>query len=476
MSHLKCAPRTTFLFAIGVLLIAVLLCTVFHGYGYDDPYITFRYAQNLLSGSGFVYNVGEPVLSTTSPGYALLLATLGLIYRNMPLLGNILSALGLGLGAMALYLWACQAKQPFAGAVAGVLFLTSPLLVSTFGSEMCLYVGMALCGLYLQVTGRGGRAMACMGLATMIRPDATLVAGMIALRLLEKERRIPWRPIGIYVAILLPWIAYGLWVFGSPIPGTLFTKPAQARMAISPSFVGGAWKMLLAYARWPLCWLFLPFGALGLWQIATRKRTWLMLLAWTACHFLSYTMLRVSRYFWYYAPLVPGILASVGVGLDWVREQLLSRRSATLWRRGLIAVLLAGVLWPNLWVLRNIYTHPDRRLAIYRQAGQWIDANLPARASVGTLEVGIIGYYARRRMVDFAGLIQPEVSSQMRQETTYQDAARWAMQRYHPDHLLVDPSWFPDLQTTILALCQPLHTFVQDRYQGELILYACDWE
>jgi hypothetical protein len=42
----------------------------------DDAYITFRYARNIASGVGFVYNAGERVLGTTTPAYTLLLAAL----------------------------------------------------------------------------------------------------------------------------------------------------------------------------------------------------------------------------------------------------------------------------------------------------------------------------------------------------------------------------------------------------------------
>ncbi|MCC6188386.1 MAG: hypothetical protein IT318_05100, partial [Anaerolineales bacterium] len=33
----------------------------------DDAFITFRYARNLLAGSGLVFNPGENVLGTTTP-------------------------------------------------------------------------------------------------------------------------------------------------------------------------------------------------------------------------------------------------------------------------------------------------------------------------------------------------------------------------------------------------------------------------
>jgi hypothetical protein len=41
----------------------------------DDAFITYRYAANLSQGHGLVYNHGEHVLGTTSPGYAGLLGS-----------------------------------------------------------------------------------------------------------------------------------------------------------------------------------------------------------------------------------------------------------------------------------------------------------------------------------------------------------------------------------------------------------------
>ena len=43
----------------------------------DDAFITFRYSRNLLEGNGFVYNVGNRVLGTTTPLFTILMATIG---------------------------------------------------------------------------------------------------------------------------------------------------------------------------------------------------------------------------------------------------------------------------------------------------------------------------------------------------------------------------------------------------------------
>jgi len=57
---------------------ALVLCALNFGQIYDDPYITFTYAENLATGEGFVFNPGEQVLGTTAPGYAFLLGILAL--------------------------------------------------------------------------------------------------------------------------------------------------------------------------------------------------------------------------------------------------------------------------------------------------------------------------------------------------------------------------------------------------------------
>ena len=66
-----------------VLLTAALLVLVVHAFVYDaisdDAFIILRYAQNLLSGDGLVWNVGERVEGYTSFLWTLLVAGLGFV-------------------------------------------------------------------------------------------------------------------------------------------------------------------------------------------------------------------------------------------------------------------------------------------------------------------------------------------------------------------------------------------------------------
>src|SRR3990172_2277897 len=86
-----------------LLLVSALLYGAFSAWAYDDPFITYRYANNLMHGGGFVYNPGERVLSTTTPLFTLLLAALGRLWPDLPRLANLLGAISLAAGGLLLW-------------------------------------------------------------------------------------------------------------------------------------------------------------------------------------------------------------------------------------------------------------------------------------------------------------------------------------------------------------------------------------
>ncbi len=458
-------------------LITVILFKFFSHWAYDDPFITFRYADNLRSGLGFVYNPGERVLSTTTPLYALLLSVLGYLWPNLPHLSNLISAFSLALGGLFLYFIGQAWEEPLVGLVAALLFPFFPLMISTFGAETCFYVMLILGAFAFYAREQYHWAMALTALATLTRADGVLVEAILALDYFIRYRRIPWRPLLLYVLLITPWYIFSWGYFGSPFPVTLVAKQHQGQMAISDSFAYGFLRLLKGYSKHPIYWLQGGLVFVGTGYALLRARRWLPLLSWGVLYFFSYVILGVSSYFWYYAPLVPVFIIAVGLGITAVWQGLLSVLTGKqrYVGAGALIILLAAVLWGQGKGVNYIYHHPDKRVDIYRQVGTWIDENTLPEASVGTLEVGIIGYYAHRRMIGFAGLIQPDVAQQMRQETTYQDTTLWAVQHYRPDYLVMRPDE-ASAYDLVLEHCSTQQVFTSEKYQGELTVYECDWD
>lgn len=201
--------------ALGLLTLLGLVLLM-RDWGIDDPYITFRYARNLLEGQGFVYNAGQRTLSTTAPFYALLLAVLGRFWHDLPALSNVLSAVALVSSAALLLLLAESRGQRAPGMIAALLLSLSPYLVWTFGAETCFSVMLILGSFYAYERSRYGLAGGLLALATMARPDGVLAAAAVVVVHLARRRPIPWRAAMLYATLTGTWFL-GLWLyFGSP--------------------------------------------------------------------------------------------------------------------------------------------------------------------------------------------------------------------------------------------------------------------
>jgi len=422
--------------ALGTLTLVGLILLLGRG-GNDDPYITFRYANNLLAGHGFVYNVGQRTLSTTAPLYAILLAGLGLIWSNLPTLSNVLSALSLVLGAAFLLNLSQDRGHRATGMIAALLFSLSPWMLVTFGAETCFYVMLILAGLYAYDRSRLTLAAGVLALAAMVRPDGLIVGVTLGLYHLVRRRPVPWRPVILYAGLLGGWYV-GLWFyFGSPVPTTLLAKQQQGQMAISTQFGVGFLDLIREHSHQPLYGLHGILALVGLAMVVRKVNYWLPLLAWTLLYFLAYTILGVSKYPWYYAPLVPAFVVLVAEGVVALTRRLARTTLPRPLLMGFTGLLLIALLAPLLAGTARAGWRTDPRLEVYRDIGQWLDAHTPPQASIGVLEVGIIGYYAHRRMIGFAGLIQPDVARWLTPTTTYQDSAAWAISTFQPDYVVL---------------------------------------
>jgi hypothetical protein len=420
---------------------AAFLGSILRDFANDDPYITYRYTRNLVQGHGFVYNIGLDVLSTTTPLYALILTPAYALYDDLPVFSNLLSAMSLGVSGLLLYLFAARHGQEMAGLIGGLLTLFHPLILSTFGAETSFYILLIIGSFFLFDRGRWALAAVLAGFATLTRGDGALVAVALAIAYILTRRKWPLRPFLAYLIVVMPWYLYSWVHFGSPFPATLQAKLQQSDMAATVGFFEGVAHWARVYGRHPIYWLYVPFMVLGVANALRRNRWALPLLLWAVLYFLGYSVLNVPRYHWYYSPLIPLLMLLVGLGAAASLKWIVS--SAQL--RPVMGLALAGLLvWPSLRASVDLaQISPDGRAQIYLAAGSWLNTHTPEEASVGTLEVGILGYESDRTIIDFGGLVQPEIGRRV--SGGFEDAAAWAITNYRPDYLVFHPGWFPHL-------------------------------
>jgi len=238
---LRLASLVPYLFLLGAAY-SVFAETV------DDPYITFRYAANLLAGHGPVFNVGERVEGFTSPLHLLLSVVLLTVAPSVDILfkakcASLLFAFVMlaQTGSLArrsgLRAWEAVLAQAL------VALNINFALAGVNGLETTLYGVLLLAGLLLFHrecrTGRGLLSGAVLFLATLARPEASLVvASLLVVRILRVRRgRLPlrfvlgWLLVFLVPAVLLEAARWGY--YGQLLPNTYFAKSQPLMQSLS---------------------------------------------------------------------------------------------------------------------------------------------------------------------------------------------------------------------------------------------------
>ncbi len=443
----------------------------------DDAFITYRSARNLAAGLGPVFNPGEPVLSVTTPGYMLLLAAASPFSQDYVALGLALNALGLlALGALLIDLSAgvwrsadspstCPAAAWAAALVAVTLGLTFPLLKVAVGMETPLYTAalLAVFAAYRRALAAPSDetrwlllTAAAAGCAFLIRPDGALAGLVVGLHWLAARRRIPWPALGLGLALTLPWVLFAWSYYGSPLPNTLTAKVTHGLVGSADSWgaqlgvSAGQWAQ-----RQPLAagLLLLGLGAALVGKPAgprARVAVRRLMLAWAAFYIASYIWLDVGAYVWYYVPLAPvvALLAGDGAALlvqgaaRWAGQRGPAKAATSL----AVAALLLAALLPSGQEAVVLAAPPPLRSreVAYRQTGQTLHAlcQQAGNEPVGMAEIGVMGYYSDCRIVDFAGLLQPELAVL---QLDLAGRIEWAIKHYDlPAVVMAGDQGYPD--------------------------------
>jgi arabinofuranosyltransferase len=257
---------------IGLVLAGLVLVFVFSTQWqvlYDDAFISFRYAQNLVDGHGLTWNVGE----APTEGYSNLLFILGIspfmwLQWDPLLVARGLSFVALVVCAVCLYL---VARRGFRSGIAGALvpslvFVMMPasLILGLTGLETIPYTalltGAIVMGSMLIVNGRLAHIVSFCTLAiacVLMRPDGALVIAVVVVvyAALAVRQRAPWRPLLLVVAILLTAaFALLLWkwlYFGQLLPNPFYIKSGS--FGFDPRGLESIRQFISTYAVLVLC-------------------------------------------------------------------------------------------------------------------------------------------------------------------------------------------------------------------------------
>jgi hypothetical protein len=387
----------------------------------DDAFIYFRYAHNLAEGHGLVYNLGERVEGLTNLLWTLLLAGGIRLGFSAPETGHVVDLAGGVAALLAAFAFAravLPASRAWVAGFAPALLLAGASFTfwSTAGLGTTLFVACVSGALAAQASGRMGLATLTLLLATLTRPEGVLTAAVIfGFHLVWRRREgwHAWRQPALYALGVLLLTGFRLAYYGSPVPNTFYAKVGGIPLEYGVRYV----REFLQAGAAPLVLLAVPAllrGHKG-WPTAT-------LVVATA----AYVVAVGGDVFPFHRFLLPVLPCLIGLAL-------LGSVVAFEARRWLGALALAGlVLSCSTYVFGGPLAALRAPLPTARSeqlSDSWLglcafhntasvmaftvkdlaDRGEPIRL-LATGAIGAIGYYSRLPILDFFGLIDPQIA------------------------------------------------------------------
>lgn len=400
------------------------LLVYYSNYTADDSFITFRYAENIASGKGFVYNQGERVLGTSTPLYTLLLALLVKLGLPIVWIARIINIGADCLTGTLLFLLLRNFKLGVATFAAFFYVLFPRVIVwSVSGMETSLYVLFIAASLYFYYKEDFNLTFLFLGLTFLTRVDGMILGLAILLDFVLRYKKFPTKIILGSLGLVLPWLIFSFAYFGSSIPNSVAGKKAL--------YAGTIWET----PKWRIFWEFLflktkigwPLLALSLaggYRVLTKTKSYGIIVLWTLLYLLFFFFSETKIHMWYYVPFYLGYFILVALGLDFFFEK--AEKLEGKWfnipqpktsifinlktlKIGLLSVvlLLTGLIYFQQMkhTFRAITAEQVALEGIHKKIGLWLSENTQPNDTICAEDIGYMGYYSGRHILDQDGLV-----------------------------------------------------------------------
>lgn len=313
----------------------------------EDAFITYRYAENLVTMGSFVFNEGEPILALTSPLHGLV-ATVLFLLTGHTVLANKILGLALLLPAAA-FVWLRYRSQPLLQPLVAALILLPPCVVLwTFGGLetpllLFLVTSATLLAARPQAPGRGRLCLVFLlaGLTFLTRFDSVLFMAPLVLFTALRARAVRDVALAAAVGTALPaaWLVISHVYYGDILPTSYYSKTPMWSL---PVLIGnGKYVLFYLVLVGLLPALLLALALMGRWRTMSGivwhhfERMWWLYLGIAAQLLYGLTMAQTHMMFSfrYFVPYIPAftilVAGLMGQALD-TRPWRVRRRASVL--------------------------------------------------------------------------------------------------------------------------------------------------
>ncbi len=425
------------------------------GYPLDDAWIHQTYARNLAKNGEWAFLHGQVSGGSTSPLWTILLIPghwLGIPQVWTYLLG-IICLIAVAILAMEYFQMNEEKTSEIFLLAAGIFLATEWHLIwaAVSGMETIFYISVIL--LFFALLKKPNLRWISgilVGVAVWIRPDGLLLLGpwmwviLLSKASIEEKKTSLWKGLTIFLIVFGGYLIFNYFVAGTVWPNTFYAKQSEyAILKETPYYIRFIKEFSLPWVG--ASSILLPGFLIELVNIGKRKDVnGSAALIWAIGYIGIYAfMLPVTyQHGRYIMPAMPILFLLSLHGFNTVIQRL---RKAIIWQRIVrntwIAVLVSLAA---IFLVKGAIVYAEDVAIINTEmvdTAKWVSINTAKDALIATHDIGALGYYGQRNIVDLAGLITPEVVPIMRDE---EKLAKYLNQK-NVDYLVTFPEWYPIL-------------------------------
>ncbi len=496
-----------------ILLVAAVFAVVLYvvtangGFPLDDSWIHQVYGRNLAETGMWAFVPGVPSAASTSPMYTVLLAVgykLGISFK--------LWTYGLGIaalwiagmlgGRMSERLLPTQANIRLYGGLS-VILAWHLVWAAASGMETMLF---SMWTLALVVLGwreldyrsarftdaalRGAAFGLVTALTTVTRPEGVALAGLIGLVILlvqpQKSSRtfIIWA-IGaatVFLIAISPYLALNLHLTGGLLPDTAAAKQAENAPLLLDSYPTRFLKMAQPLVAGVQIF-FVPgviFFVIKQLKRPRQDRTALLLIVpvlWSLGLIALYAA-KLPAYYQHGRYVIPALPAFIVIGVAGTIQLIIAARKSVTGRVLTRSLAISSLLALVFFFVQGAAVY-GRDVKIIDEemvaSAHWIKDNIPLDQMLAIHDIGAVGYFAPRPILDLAGLVSPEIVPFILDENRLWQWLKDNRARY----LMAFPDQVPGDDTNDEHLCPVFTTGGQAAIQvggPNMTIYELTWD
>ena len=415
-TKLKYASAILAAIAAIVIFYYVISTNGFAGFPFDDAWIHLTFARTLATTGRFAYGAFNSATSgSTSPLFTFIEAIFFLVTKDEFIVALIPCIAAFAASALLFYLLVREftnlAWAPIAGAM---LFIAAPslIVISNWGMETGLVIALLLSAMLAYRREKWELLALALGLAIWARPDTIVLAIAIGIDYLYNRKADQSKPgikaIIILLTSVLLYAGFNFVLSGTVLPNTFYAKLAYYRNG-NTNYWTQLWTLIAGEGKI----IALVLAVIGIaWTVSEKRRGNFSL--------VLYPLGMIFLYRWklpylyqdgrYLIPIIPFVLLLAAIGC--ARTTLWFAKSisvASLLSTALILVAAIGEFSGVSDAIESLTIGDSYIHNLQVETAKWCAKNLPPKAVIATHDIGALGYYADRRVVDIVGLADPEM-------------------------------------------------------------------